>query len=89
MQAADARFVCFNALDAPLHPITLQHELAEFLLYLCWLSLRDNATWWSMWVSAGSSAIVVSAILTYFAFFMLPYVHSHSIPEGSHTPHRS
>ena len=26
--------------------------------------------------------IVVVAILTYFIFFMLPYVHSHSIPEG-------
>ena len=29
-----------------------------------------------------SAVIVVVAILTYFIFFMLPYVHSHSIPEG-------
>jgi len=36
-----------------------------------------------MCVLAGSAMIVVLAIVTYFVFFMLPYVHSHSIPEGA------
>jgi len=61
-----------------------QHELPE-LLPNCALPAAAfiAPTWQYMYVCAGSSAIVVLAIVTYFAFFMLPYVHSHSIPEGT------